>query len=79
MMLLMLMYYGGAVCVKIHYWQAFRKHYRIYNSSGYLCKSLDFDVNYKRYLEMLWAFMKVVDIYVNLSGRHCVNCSRHLS
>ena len=54
----------------------------IYESSGHYLRKLQqaFDVNYRRYLEMLqlWGFMKVVDIYVNLTGRHCVNCSGYL-
>ena len=50
----------GAVCVKIHYWWAFRKHCGIYKSSGHLCKSQwMLDVNHVRHLEMLWRFMKV--------------------
>ena len=32
---------------------------------------VEIDVNRRRHLDMLWGFMKVVDIYINLTGRHC--------
>ena len=65
----------GAICVKIHFWQAFRKaSLEIYGNHSEI-----FDMDHRRHiLEMLqlWRFMKVADIYVNLTGRHHINC-RH--
>ena len=46
----------------------------------YVNHSEIFDMDHRRHniLEMLqlWRFMKAVDIYVNLTGRHHINC-RH--
>ena len=72
---------------QIHYWQAFRKVWRFTKVVDIYVNHMQwtFDMNHRRHiiiLEMLqlWGFMKVtvVDIYVNLTGRLCVNCSRHL-